>query len=272
MFPTSPELTVLERDEMAKAKKPQRKPDPQRSLITLKGDPAWLEWLKRYADALGVATSTAIDIALASRPSVIGLTSRCRNDFHHVEVKEQHHVHDNHRLGPDRPDPRPSIPNRASCPGPEAGGAERRHYRLQRRDRPQPGSQGRAGVLRDRSRACPGRCRLQGPDPGRRRVQGRSPLPAGSPAAAAPRMSALERNAALHRMAAANEQIASAITLDVVARQNARMGYSTPVLNTYGPGVTPYGPYGAVMYPNAGAPSINPQAQGQAALESLLPR
>ena len=75
------------------------------------------------------------------------------------------------------------------------------------------------------------------------------------------RMSAMERNAALHRMAAASEQIAGAITLDFVARQNARLGYSTPVLNTYGPGVTPYGPYGAVMYPTAGpAPMPAPYA------------
>ena len=86
------------------------------------------------------------------------------------------------------------------------------------------------------------------------------------------RLSAMERNAALHRMAAADEQIARAITLDVVARQNASMGYSTPALNTYGPGVTAYGPYGAVMYPNAGTPTVNPQAQGQAALESMMPR
>jgi hypothetical protein len=61
------------------------------------------------------------------------------------------------------------------------------------------------------------------------------------------RMSAVERNAALHRIAAANEQIARAITMDVVARRNARMGYSMPALNTYGPGVTPYGSYGGVM-------------------------
>ena len=60
-------------------------------------------------------------------------------------------------------------------------------------------------------------------------------------------MSALERNAALHRMAASSERIANAIEMSNVAWQNARMGYSTPALNTYGPGVTPYGPYGGVM-------------------------
>ncbi len=71
-------------------------------------------------------------------------------------------------------------------------------------------------------------------------------------------MSAIERNAALHRMAAASEQIARAIALDVVARQNAQMGYSTPALNTYGPGVAPYGPYGAVIYQQAGTPMPMP--------------
>jgi hypothetical protein len=71
------------------------------------------------------------------------------------------------------------------------------------------------------------------------------------------RMSALERNAALRRMAAASEQISRAITLDVVARQNARMGYNTPALDYPGPGAMPYGPYGAVI--------IQPQQPAQMA-------
>jgi hypothetical protein len=55
---------ILERNGMAKAKK--RKPDPadQKTLIALKGNPDWLEWLKRYADSLGVPLTTSIDIAL----------------------------------------------------------------------------------------------------------------------------------------------------------------------------------------------------------------
>lgn len=71
------------------------------------------------------------------------------------------------------------------------------------------------------------------------------------------RLSAWERNVALHRIALASERIANAITLDITAGQNARFGYSTPALNTFGPGVTPYGPYGGVMYPSA-APSGPP--------------
>ena len=54
-------LAVAERDEMAKDRKRQ---SPQRSLISLKGDPAWLEWLRRYADSLGVPVTTAIDLSL----------------------------------------------------------------------------------------------------------------------------------------------------------------------------------------------------------------
>jgi hypothetical protein len=37
---------------------------PLKSLITLRGEPEWLEWLKRYADHLGVQATNAIDIAL----------------------------------------------------------------------------------------------------------------------------------------------------------------------------------------------------------------
>lgn len=46
---------------------PKGKPkvsEPLKSLITLRGEPEWLEWLKRYADHLGVQTTTSIDIAL----------------------------------------------------------------------------------------------------------------------------------------------------------------------------------------------------------------
>jgi hypothetical protein len=32
--------------------------------MALKGDPAWLDWLKEYADFLGVQATTAIDLAL----------------------------------------------------------------------------------------------------------------------------------------------------------------------------------------------------------------
>jgi hypothetical protein len=47
---------------MAKAKQPVKK--GQKSLITLKGEPVWLEWLERYAEFLGLQVSTTIDVAL----------------------------------------------------------------------------------------------------------------------------------------------------------------------------------------------------------------
>jgi hypothetical protein len=47
---------------MAGAKKPDKM--PTRSLISLKGDPSWLEWLKELADWVGVPASTAIDLGL----------------------------------------------------------------------------------------------------------------------------------------------------------------------------------------------------------------
>jgi hypothetical protein len=53
---------VAESGGMAKKKAARR--EPQRTLVSLKGDPAWLEWLKDYADSLGVQTTTAIDLAL----------------------------------------------------------------------------------------------------------------------------------------------------------------------------------------------------------------
>jgi hypothetical protein len=46
---------------------PKGKPkvsEPLKSLITLRGEPGWLDWLKGYADHLGVQATTAIDIAL----------------------------------------------------------------------------------------------------------------------------------------------------------------------------------------------------------------
>jgi hypothetical protein len=52
---------------MAKAK-----PKGQTSSITIKGEPAWLEWLKRYADHVGVQTTTAFDLALRSRAKCDG--------------------------------------------------------------------------------------------------------------------------------------------------------------------------------------------------------
>ena len=48
-----------ERKEMAKAK-----PKGQTSLITIKGEPAWLEWLRRNANHVGALTTIAIDLAL----------------------------------------------------------------------------------------------------------------------------------------------------------------------------------------------------------------
>jgi hypothetical protein len=51
-------------EAMGMAKKRAGDREPQKSLITLKGDPSWLEWLKRYADSLGVTASTALDIAV----------------------------------------------------------------------------------------------------------------------------------------------------------------------------------------------------------------
>lgn len=53
---------------MAKAKgKPAQEPESPRthvSLITLKGNPEWLEWLKRYAESMGMQLTTVIDFAL----------------------------------------------------------------------------------------------------------------------------------------------------------------------------------------------------------------
>ena len=64
MFDHPGHLAVAERDEMAKAKKPKTAQTFQKSLISLKGDPAWLEWLKEFADSLGVPVTTAIDLSL----------------------------------------------------------------------------------------------------------------------------------------------------------------------------------------------------------------
>jgi hypothetical protein len=50
------------------------KPQPQKSLITLNGDPAGLEWLEEYADFLGVANTTAIDISVREQAKRDGFT------------------------------------------------------------------------------------------------------------------------------------------------------------------------------------------------------
>lgn len=50
---------------MAKSGKKTPEPEPaQKTLFSIKGDPAWFEWLKRYADFLGVAATTTIDLAV----------------------------------------------------------------------------------------------------------------------------------------------------------------------------------------------------------------
>jgi hypothetical protein len=49
---------------MAKKKTTPPTREAQRTLISLKGDPAWLDWLKGYADSLGIQATTAIDLAL----------------------------------------------------------------------------------------------------------------------------------------------------------------------------------------------------------------
>jgi hypothetical protein len=61
---------IAEREGMAKTRGRELEPTPDPegkarvSLITLKGDPAWLEWLQEYADFLGVPNTTALDIAV----------------------------------------------------------------------------------------------------------------------------------------------------------------------------------------------------------------
>jgi hypothetical protein len=77
------------------------------------------------------------------------------------------------------------------------------------------------------------------------------------------RLSAFERNMAVNRIAGSNQAIANAIGMESVRRANARLGYDTPFFTTIGPGVTPYGPYGAVAFPPAQAiptPTPNPAA------------
>lgn len=47
---------------MAKAKREAE--ETPRTLFSVKGLPSWHEWLKRYADFLGLNSTTAMDIAL----------------------------------------------------------------------------------------------------------------------------------------------------------------------------------------------------------------
>ena len=44
--------------------KEKTRSNAQKSLITIKGEEAWLEWAKRYAEFLGVSVSVAIDLAM----------------------------------------------------------------------------------------------------------------------------------------------------------------------------------------------------------------
>jgi hypothetical protein len=41
--------------------------NPQKSLMTLKGDDSWLEWMKEFADFLGVPVSTVIDLSVREK-------------------------------------------------------------------------------------------------------------------------------------------------------------------------------------------------------------
>jgi hypothetical protein len=47
---------------MAKAK--AKESDNRKTLIAIKGEQKWLDWLKEYAEWLGVGVMTAIDVSL----------------------------------------------------------------------------------------------------------------------------------------------------------------------------------------------------------------
>lgn len=56
---------VAELDEMAKKKASgDAAPKGQKTLFAVKGDEDWYEWLKQYADHVGVSAMVAIDLAL----------------------------------------------------------------------------------------------------------------------------------------------------------------------------------------------------------------
>lgn len=61
MLTVEDEPAVAVEETMAK-KKPE--PEPSRTLFAVKGDPAWHEWLKSYADSLGMTVTGVIDYAL----------------------------------------------------------------------------------------------------------------------------------------------------------------------------------------------------------------
>ena len=142
-----------------------------------------------------------------------------------------------------QPDPRPATAPHAQVQRKTTGTGDR----LLRRYRPQPcppWCEVSAGMARERSQA---EAAYLAQVKAEAEYKAALPFLLENQRQQLDRMSALERSAALHRMASASEQIARAIELDAVARQNARMGYPTPALNTYGPGVSSYGPYGGVI-------------------------
>lgn len=58
-------LSVLESDEMAKARAGREEPDDTpKTLFSVKGRPSWFAWLKEYADSIGMDAVGAIDNAL----------------------------------------------------------------------------------------------------------------------------------------------------------------------------------------------------------------
>jgi hypothetical protein len=57
---------------MAKGK--PKAPQVRKTLIALKGEPVWLEWLNAYADHLGISATTAIDLALRDQAKRDGFT------------------------------------------------------------------------------------------------------------------------------------------------------------------------------------------------------
>jgi hypothetical protein len=55
---------VAERGPMAKKK---AEPKGQKTLFAVKGSDEWFDWLKRYADSVGVSAMVAIDLALKDK-------------------------------------------------------------------------------------------------------------------------------------------------------------------------------------------------------------
>lgn len=65
---------VLERDDMAKAKKGKPVPETPKPLFSVKGLPSWHAWLKEYARFLGLTATSAMDVALREQAKRDGFT------------------------------------------------------------------------------------------------------------------------------------------------------------------------------------------------------